>query len=151
MAYEQPVGYASWEEGVPAEMREDQLWTLTCYRYALFAMDIGWRDVTKLSQDTRTRAVSSQLYRALGAISANLAEGYGRDVGRDSARFYEYALGSAREVRNWYYGARHILGDEVLAHRMDLLTQIVRLLITMVRKQRGRSVREDAPEYEIDE
>jgi len=75
----------------------------------MFVGDIGWRDVTKLMKDQRTVKLSSQLYEALGSISANLAEGYSRGTGKDRARFYEYSLGSARESRDWYYKGRHVL------------------------------------------
>ncbi len=39
----------------------------------------------------------------VGSIRANIAEGYSRGTGKDRARFYEYALGSARESRDWYF------------------------------------------------
>jgi four helix bundle protein len=109
---------------------------MRAYRLALFAADVGWFDVTKLMQDRRTVELSDQLYRALGSISANLAEGYSRGSGRDRARFYEYALGSARESRDWYYKGRHILGERVIEHQLNLLTEVIRLLLTMVPQQR---------------
>ena len=68
-------------------------------------------------------------------------------LSKDRARFYEYALGSARESRGWYYKARHVLGEAVGDHRMGLTTQIVRLLIKMVPDQRGYKITEDSPEY----
>lgn len=68
-------------------------------------------------QDQRTRSLSDQLYWALGSVSANVAEGYGRGTAKDRAHFYEYALGSARESRDWYYKARHVLGNAVVEHR----------------------------------
>jgi hypothetical protein len=66
------------------------------------------------------------------------------------ARFYEYALGSARESRDWYYRGRHILGDDVAGHRLQLLTEIIRLLLTMVPQQRGRTLREGEIPYHTD-
>ena len=114
---------------------------MEAYRLALFAADLGWYDVTKLMKDKRTISLADQLYRALGSVSANIAEGYGRSSGRDKARFYEYALSSARESRGWYYKGRHILGRSVMNHRLDLLTQIIRLLLVMIPDQRGRSLR----------
>lgn len=84
-------------------------------------------------------------------MSANLAEGYSRGTGRDRARFYEFALGSARESRDWYYKARHVLGERVVAHRLDFLTRIIRLLLTMIPDQRGRALREDTTSYTTDE
>ena len=98
----------------------------------------------------QTRALADQLYRALGSISANLAEGYSRISGRDRARFCEYALGSARESRDWYYNARHVLGESITQHRLALLTQIIRLLLTMIPQQRGRILREQPLPYQTD-
>jgi four helix bundle protein len=98
-------------------------------------------------RDRRTLSLSDQLYRALGSISANLAEGYSRGTGKDRARFYEYSLGSARESRDWYYKGRHILGEAVVQHRLQLLTEVIRLLLTMVPQQRGRTLREDSIPY----
>jgi len=142
------MNYTDWLSSVPKEITGDQLWHMEAYRLGLFAGDVGWFDVTKLIKDKRTLDLSDQLYRALGSISTNLAEGYSRGTGKDRARFYEYALGSTRESRDWYYKARHILGTESTIHRLRLLTQIIRLLLTMVPEQRGRALHEDSPEYQ---
>lgn len=61
--------------------------------------------------------------------------------------FYEYALGSARESRDWYFKARHVLGAEAAAARMDLIAQIIRLLLTMVTRQPDRTLREPLAPY----
>lgn len=144
------VNYQTWEKDVPEVIRADQVWKLEAYRLALFAADVGWHDVTKLMQDRRTRSLSDQLYRALGSISANIEEGFSRRTGKDRAHFYEYALGSARESRGWYFKGRHVLGLEVAQHRMSLLTQIIRLLLTMVPDQRRGewTLHEPAEAYE---
>ncbi|MDM8519040.1 four helix bundle protein [Anaerolineales bacterium HSG6] len=131
--------YDDWIQTVPLDIRNDTLWKMDVYRRALYVGELGWHDVTKLSQDQRTRALSNQLYRSLGSISANISEGYSRGTGADRARFYEYALGSARESRDWYYKGRHILGQTVISHRLDLLTQTIRLLLTIIPKQRGQT------------
>lgn len=142
--------YAEWEESVSKAIRNDVLWRMEVYRLALFAADLAWADVTKLMQDRRTLSLSDQLYRSVGSISANIAEGYSRGTGKDRARFYEYALGSARECRDWYYKARHLLKEEVTEHRLDLLTQIIRLLLTILPIERGGTIREEAVEYTVD-
>ena len=144
------MDYKEWEAAVPESITEDALWRVQAYRLALFAADIGWNDVIKLVQDRRTRSLADQLYRALGSVSANIAEGYSRGTGKDRARFYEYALGSARESRDWYYKARHILDDPVVDHRLSLQTQIIRLLLKMVPDQRKRTIREQSIIYEVD-
>lgn len=140
--------YEDWERTIPKEIKGDSLWKMEAYRLALFAVDLGWYDVTKLMQDRRTMALSDQLYRSLGSIGANLAEGYSRGTGKDRARFYEYALGSARESRDWYYKSRHVLGETVTQHRLQLLTQIIRLLLTMVPQQRQHVLREEIAPYQ---
>ena len=97
--------------------------------------ELGWHDVGKISRDPRTKMLSDQLYRALGSIGANLAEGYSRGSGRDRARFYEYALGSARESRHWYYRCRYVLDNSVVDRRLEILTQIIRLLLTQIHRR----------------
>ncbi len=146
----QDLTYEVWAASVPTEIREDSLWKMEAYRLALFAGDMGWRDVKRLMRDKRPVGLADQLYRALGSVSGNLAEGYSRSTGKDRARFYEYALGSARESRDWYYKGRHVLGEEVTARRVRLLTQIIRLLLTMVPQQRGHVLHEDNLEYHIE-
>jgi four helix bundle protein len=141
------VKLTDWLNTVPVEIREDSLWKMEAYRIALFASDLAWHDVTRLTSHRRTLDLSSQLYRAIGSIGANLAEGYSRGTGRDRARFYEYALGSARESRDWYYKGRHVLAEKVVQHRLKMLTEVIRLLLRMVPEQRGSELKEESPAY----
>ena len=92
----QVLAYEEWEQKVPEEIKSDSVWRMQAYRLALYAADVGWEDVVLLARDRRTIGIAEQLFRSLGSISANLAEGYSRSSQRDQARFYEYALGSAR-------------------------------------------------------
>ena len=144
------MNYTEWAKSVPPEITDDALWTVEAYRLGLFVVDVGWHDVTKLMQDKRTPGLSNQLYRSLGSISANIAEGYSRGTGKDRARFYEYSLGSARESRDWYYKGRYALGENITRHRLRLLTQVIRLLLTMIPQQRGRILKEEGPTYRRD-
>ena len=141
------MNYSEWLKTVPASLTGDSLWKMEAYRLALFAADFSWRDVTKLMGDKRALELASQLYSAVGSIGANLSEGYSRASAKDRARFYEYSLGSARESRTWYFNARHLLGETVASHRLEFLTQIIRLLLTMVPDQRGAYLREDSLPY----
>src|ERR1051326_4415421 len=141
------MDYQSWLETVPGEIRQDSLWKVQSYRMSLYASDLAWDDVTRLAADRRTVGLSDQLYRACGSVSANIAEGYSRGTGKDRARFYEYALGSARETRDWYFKGRFVLGRDVVTERLDLYTRIIRLLLTMVPDQRASMIREDVAEY----
>lgn len=143
------MNYTSWQSLVPEAIKNDSLWKMTAYRLALFLSDIAWTDVTTLNADNRTRGLADQLFRAVGSISANLAEGYSRRTGRDRARFYEYALGSARETRDWYFKARHVLGPVIVEHRLKFLADVIRLLLTMVPEQRGTALKEETVSYHV--
>jgi len=141
------MNYHDWEKALPLEITSDSLWKMEAYRLGLFLSDICWYDVTKLIKDRRTVRLSDQLYRSTGSIGANIAEGYSRGTGKDRARFYEYALGSARECRDWYYKGRHVLGTDVIKHRIDFVTQIIKLLLKMVPQQRKYQIKEPIQDY----
>lgn len=140
--------YAEWEQSVPEVITKDALWRMEVYRLALFAADLAWADVTRLMGDRRTLGLADQLYRAVCSIGANIAEGYSRQSPKDRARFYEYALGSARESRDWYYKGRVILGESVTEHRLNLVTQLIRLLLTIVPAER-KMTKEESASYDI--
>jgi hypothetical protein len=72
----QVLAYEEWEQTVPEEIKSDSVWRMQAYRLALYAADIGWEDVVLLARDRRTIGIAEQLFRSLGSISANLAEGY---------------------------------------------------------------------------
>ena len=141
--------YVEWQAGVPDEIKGDSLWKLEVYRLGLFAADIAWQDALVLNKNPLTRGLADQLYRAVCSISANIAEGYSRSTGKDRARFLEYSLGSARESRDWYFKSRHTLKEEVVKHRIDLLTQIVKMLSILTPNQRQKGIREEQAEYVI--
>src|SRR3569833_197602 len=141
------VTFPEWVRGVPESIRGDSVWKIEAYRLALFLGDLAWHDTTHLARSTWTIRLAGQLLDAAGSVGANIAEGFSRGTGKDRARFYEYALGSAREARHWYYQARHSLGEEVFHHRAELCRSLTRLLLAMIPDQRAWSVREERAEY----
>lgn len=139
--------YEEWLRTVPTDLTEDPLWRAEFYRLAIFAGELAWPDATRLAADRRTLSLPDQLLRAVGSVAANIAEGYSRSSGKDQARMYEYALGSAREARGWYYQGRHVLTDLVAQHRMHLQTSLIRELLTIIPNQRGRRLAEAEGNY----
>ena len=142
--------FKEWMETVPSVIRNDAVWRIEAYRLALFAGDLAWQDVSKLVRDKRTISLADQLNRSAGAISGNICEGYSRRSGKDQARFYEYGLGSAREARDWYYKGRHVLGEKVCNHRMELVTEVIKHLLVIIPTERGFKLQEEAGSYSID-
>lgn len=139
--------YDEWQAGVPEQIKGDLLWRLEAYQLGLFIGDIAWQDASALAKVPLTRDLADQLYRAVCSISANIAEGYSRSTGKDRARFLEYALGSAREARDWYHKSRHTLRHEVVQHRIGILTQIIKILNVLTPAQRQKGIREQPASY----
>jgi four helix bundle protein len=136
---EDPEGLADWATlHVPSVMREDTIWRLPGYRYALYLGDLAQlEDAPRVRRDYRTRRHLGQLLSAVGGISANIAEGYGRTTGPDRAKFFEYAESSAREARDWFYKVRHALEPTIALARIELLTRIMKILTTAIIRERA--------------
>jgi len=129
--------YEEWLAQVPDAIRSEEMWRFFGYRKALFFHDLCWRDCDKLLKHPLGQPVARQLIRSAGSISANIEEGYGRGFqGKERQYFLRVALGSARESKGWYYRARELLSEEVLEHRMSLVSEVIALLVTEI--QRGR-------------
>jgi four helix bundle protein len=131
--------FESWQARAHEALRADALWRVTAYRLALYAIEIGWEDARVIDRSRITRPIGSQLYRALGSIAANIAEGYSRSSGADRARHFEYSLGSTRESLAWYFAVAAVVGRDVFEARNDTLSQIRRLLLASIPVERGRA------------
>ena len=134
------VTFAAWEAAPPAEVQQDPLWRMKVYRLAVFVSDCGVADAQRLARSPAFVGVADQLLRAAGSVGANVAEGYSRSSGRDRVRLFEYALGSARESLHWYRIAAAALGPSEFASRIDALTEIRRLLLAIIPRERTRQI-----------
>jgi four helix bundle protein len=146
-----PPGFAEWEATVPASFKRDPIWRTPAYRYGLWIADLAKRDARVLRADRDSRNDADQLLRAVEAISSNLAEGYGRSTGAERARYYDYAVASTRESRDWYFKSRDVLGIDVMEHRHAVLERIIRILTAIIPRERAdRSRRRPRPKPEIE-
>jgi four helix bundle protein len=139
--------YKNWVKEVPDEITNDSLWNMKVYRHALFLADVAWEDIQQLSKNKLLLGACDQLFRSAGLVSANTSEGYSKKSKRDQARFYEYALGSARECRGWYYKVRHNLDENILNSRLKLIPEIIKMLLHIVPRQQGKKIKEPEVEY----
>lgn len=137
--------FEEWQTTVPLMIKADSVWRVEAYRLALFLSDLAWQDTLPLCRDRRAGAICDQLLRAAGKISSDIVEGYSRGTGRGRAIFYEYALGSCRETRDWYYKLRFALDLVTVDARLELCSTIVRLTLKMVSNER-RTNRNITPE-----
>ena len=67
--------YELWEKTAASPFRGDPIWRMTAFRMALYLLDEAWRDTQVLRRYPMLDPASSQLYRAVGSIGANIAEG----------------------------------------------------------------------------
>jgi len=135
------MDYEEWERSVSRHIRDDPLWALRLYRMALFAGDQGRVDADTLDERGNYRSLADQLRRSTASISANITEGYSRLRPRERAHFFEYALGSAREARDWYHKARHALGHDETEARLAQLGHILRILLMFIKRSRSTAER----------
>jgi four helix bundle protein len=134
--YPDPEGFAEWETTVPESVRRDPIWRTPAYRYALWLSDLAKQDARVLRANADTRSDVDQFLRAVGSISANLAEGYSRRTGAERARYYDYARATAREAKDWYFKGRAALGEALVAQRHALLERIIRILTAVIPRER---------------
>lgn len=90
-----------------------------------------WQESQKLAVNVYTAtknfpkdevfALTNQLRRASSSISANIAEGFGRESTKDKRNFYTIAYGSLLETKNFIY----------LAQQLDYLSseEVVNLIV----------------------
>ena len=88
-----------------------------------------------------TEKIAGQLYDSVGSITVNIVEGYSRSSGRDRARIFEYALGSARESTEWYRSIAHVLETGLFEDRIAVLNEITRMLLAIIPRERERIIR----------
>jgi len=148
--YPDPDGFGEWEATIPEWIKRDPIWRTPAYRYSVWLSDLAKQDARILRANIDTRSDVDQLLRAVGSISANLAEGYSRRTGAERARYYDYARATAREARDWYFTGRTALGDAVVEQRHAVLERIIRILSAIIPREREdgsrspRRQREDA-------
>lgn len=130
-----------WAQQVPESIKSDRLWEFETYRKSLFFADLTWHDCEYLLSHRLGRELVSQLIRSASSIAANIEEGYSRGYGKDYARFLRIAEGSAREARGWYYRNRGAMTPDIVHHRMELATSLIKSLTLTANQQRVRGTK----------
>jgi four helix bundle protein len=138
------VTFDEWECSAPTHLTRDRLWRMRVYRLVTYLASVARLDAQAIADDPIGRLVAPQLYASVGSIRANLAEGYSRSSGRERVRFFEYALGSARETLEWYSHSESFLPASELRDRLDVTNQIIRILLSIIPKERDRTIRPSA-------
>ncbi len=125
----------------PPEHDRDLVKRMRVYKVSTDLIQVAWDDAEIVLHHPITKDSASQLFTAVVSIAANLAEGYSRSSGRDRARIFEYALGSARESTVWYEAVARVLSEGTLIARSESLEEIKRLLLATIPRERSRLIR----------
>jgi four helix bundle protein len=132
---------AEWEESRRASLKKDPIWTLRCYREALFLAELARRDVDSARELASRVSTCDQLLRSVTSISANLAEGYGRSTALDRIKFFNYAVCSAREAVTWYQSFFLRSDDSRADDRFERLSRVRAMLFALIKNQREKTTR----------
>ena len=119
----------------------DPLERMRVYQLAKILLKEAFPDAEVLRAHPITVETAGQLYTAVGSIAANIREGYYRSSGKDRARIFEYALGSAGEAEEWYDAGAPVLGTEKADERNKILREIQRMLKAIIPRERDRLIR----------
>ncbi len=92
--------------------------------------------ITKSFPKEELYGLTSQIGRASSSIPTNIAEGCGRDGGRDFSRFLQIAMGSATEVEYLILLCKDIqlLPLETYEQLQKEVTAIKRMLTSFIKK-----------------
>ena len=126
---------------VSADDSQDPLKRMKAYQIAEALMPDAYKDAKLLLADGVTQEIAPQLYASVCGIEANIGEAYSRSSGKDRALKFEYALGEVRESMSWYKGGKPVLGEEITKDRRDRLEEIRRLLLAIIPRERGKTMR----------
>ena len=129
--------FAAFEKVPPPDLFGDPIWRLPAYRIALFLSDLLPSDTSLLYKTACQRHVIDQLARSVDSVRSNITEGYSKYSGRERARYYESALCSAREARDWYRRVIPWLGQDAAMERGALLTRVIKILLVAIPQERS--------------
>ena len=111
-------------------------------------------DMSGLQRNPLCYRLVPQQVGSADSICANLEEGYGRTSRSEFARFIDFSRGSARETRGRYQRMAFWLPPEVVADRVALCDEIIRILTRTLATLRTSNspteppmVREDGCDY----
>jgi len=121
---------------------------LTIYQRAL---DFARWSQTLIESITKKTSTRDHLERAGDSIALNIAEGNGKFSGRDRARFFQIAHGSALESAACLdlFVARQCCENAAIVEGKALLEEIVRMLFKLL-DNLGCRVADDWSEYGIE-
>jgi four helix bundle protein len=106
---------------------------ISSYKIAFLLSNYVWNIVLKWNIFCKN-TIGGQFIRAVDSISANIAEGFGRNGKRDKIKFYYYAMGSTKEALDWNEKCkiRNLITEEgykTIFEKLSVLPKEINILI----------------------
>jgi four helix bundle protein len=92
------------------------------------------REVEGFPKTRAAAIVADQLLRAVGSMSANIAEGFGRRSGAEYVHYLIVARGSTTESENWLVKCRDLgyIPEHACHEREALCQEVLKMLNAMI-------------------
>ena len=121
--------------------------SLTVYRRTIEF--VAWSSQLCQSNGGVTGEIQSQFKRAFISIPLNIAEGSGKQTGKDQARFYDTARGSALECGACLdvLVAMKVVSTSEIHDGKAFLVEITAMLTALAKSVAGERVREEGQDY----
>jgi four helix bundle protein len=107
-------------------------------------------EINKWPNSMQAQTISRQIFRAAVSVGANIAEGYGRHLGKEYIHFLLIARGSANEVDHWLHIAKDCgISDSIVLNYLMALNNETRKMLTSsintLRNQTGDTTIQESP------
>jgi four helix bundle protein len=126
---------------VSADDSNGPLRRMRVYQLAVELIPDCYADAQLILNGPITKELAPDLYAAVCSIESNIAEAYSRSTGKERAMRFEYALGSVRESMRLYRSSSPVLGAIIVKDRRDRLEEMRRMLLAIIPRERGRSMK----------
>ncbi|HKZ45905.1 MAG TPA: four helix bundle protein [Thermodesulfobacteriota bacterium] len=109
---------------------------LIVWQKAVELFTLAVKDVERFPQKKASRIIEDQLLRAVGSISANIAEGFGRKGAKELSYHLGVSKGSSAESEDWYEKIKNIgyLDENTIKDRLGRLDEIRKMLNSFISK-----------------
>ncbi len=120
----------------PKHFTDLKVWRVAHDLY-LLALD----DVNDFPNTKGAHILIDQLLRAIGSISANIAEGYSRKSTKHYISYLDNSIGTTNESENWYYKAKGAqwLHKDVVSIRVTTLSEIRKMSFGLIKSLKNSS------------
>ena len=108
--------------------------------------------VQTLPSTPQGRTIGDQMFRSATSIGANIAEGRGRDMGKEYERYLRIARASGNETDYWLRVAHtcNLIPEDRYHSMLGLVDECLRMISAMITKLRLNTIREETLVYEYD-